>query len=141
MGRHQARQGAIQILYALETSEQVSASTALLAKDLQLLNKQDDMFMHVLVEQVKEHQQQYDGLLENYLRNWTISRLNVVDRCILRLAVCELMGGSNAPDRVIINEAVELAQKYSDTHAHEFINGVLGHMVADGVFNNEDIRN
>ncbi len=57
--------------------------------------------------------------------NWTLDRLAVVDRNILRLAVSELVYISEVPDRVTLNEAIELAKKYSTGKSGAFVNGIL----------------
>ena len=83
--------------------------------------------MNDLVEGVFEKTEEIDERISKYLRGWTIERLSKVDLAILRLGTYELMSGKT-PSAVIVNEAVELAKKYSTEKAGAFINGVLGSM-------------
>ena len=69
--------------------------------------------------------EQIDEIIKKYSKDWKIERMSGVDRNLLRLALFELMEGSTPP-QVIINEALELAKKYSSEEAAKFINGVLG---------------
>lgn len=69
--------------------------------------------------------QRIDTIIRSTSRNWEIDRMAVIDRCILRLAVCELAILRDAPAPVIIDEAIELAKKYSTEKSGKFVNGVL----------------
>jgi N utilization substance protein B len=66
-----------------------------------------------------------DPLIAASADNWRITRMAVVDRLILRLAVFELLGGERTPPSVVIDEALELARTYSTEEAVKFVNGVL----------------
>lgn len=69
---------------------------------------------------------QIDGVIENYLKDWQIDRINKVDLALLRLGVCELLRERDIPTGVTINEAVELAKQYGADESAAFVNGVLG---------------
>ena len=66
-----------------------------------------------------------DGLIAGTAKRWRPERMAVLDRLILRLAVCELISGSRTPAPVVINEALELARTFSTEDAVKFINGML----------------
>jgi len=66
-----------------------------------------------------------DGIIRSVSKNWDIDRMPAVDRAILRMAVCEMMILSSAPVPVIIDEAIELAKKYSTDKSGKFVNGIL----------------
>ena len=66
-----------------------------------------------------------DGLIRDRAENWRIARMAVVDRNILRLAVYEFLHESKTPKTVIINEALEIARRFSTFEATQFINGIL----------------
>lgn len=68
--------------------------------------------------------QQIDQLLARHARHWQLARLALVDRNILRLAVCELRAGQT-PFKVVISEALDLAQEFSTAKSPRFINGIL----------------
>lgn len=79
-----------------------------------------------LYEGVLEKKEELDEFISTYSNGWKISRLPKVNLSILRLAVYEIKYVDNVPDSVAINEAVELAKKYSSKEDSAFINGVLG---------------
>lgn len=71
------------------------------------------------------HLDEVDPLIEQAAQNWQLKRMAAVDRAILRLAVCELMFHRDIPPKVVINEAVELAKRYSTGASGSFVNGIL----------------
>ncbi|PZV14613.1 MAG: transcription antitermination factor NusB [Leptolyngbya sp.] len=81
-----------------------------------------------LISHAAKHQTQVDAVLDEAMVAWNLKRLPRIDRDILRLAVVE-MNYLGTPDRVAINEAVELAKRYSDDDGFRFINGVLRRVV------------
>jgi len=66
-----------------------------------------------------------DATITSTSKNWGLERMSAIDRCILRLAVCEMLYLEDAPVPVIIDEAIELAKKYSTENSGKFVNGVL----------------
>lgn len=66
-----------------------------------------------------------DPLIEQAAQNWQLKRMAAVDRAILRMAVCEMLYESDTPPKVVINEAVELAKRYSTAASGSFVNGIL----------------
>jgi len=66
-----------------------------------------------------------DGLIENHAEHWRMERMAAVDRNILRAAVAELLGFPSTPRAVVINEALEIARRFSSPESVQFINGVL----------------
>jgi len=77
-----------------------------------------------IIRTMKANRDQLDQLLSQALVDWQLSRLAWIDRDILRIAVTEILF-LGVPDRIAINEAVELAKRYSGDDGHRFINGVL----------------
>lgn len=84
----------------------------------------DNNFVRESIDGVFSHQDEIISLSNKYLKNWDYSRLSKVDQAILSLAIYELMW-SDVPSLVAINEAIELAKKYSDDPVVKMINGVL----------------
>lgn len=82
-------------------------------------------FAQELVRGVFENVAAIDGKISSYAKNWELERMAVVDRNILRLGVSELLYRSDIPPKVSINEAVELAKKYSELKSGKFVNGIL----------------
>lgn len=78
---------------------------------------------------VEAHQSRIDRLIEETSENWVLSRMPLVDRNILRLAVFEMLyRDEDVPDSVAINEAVEMAKVYGGEDSSKFVNGVLGRL-------------
>ena len=82
---------------------------------------------------VEEKKENLDGLIEKYSKGWKVKRLPKVNLAILRLAAYEILFVDDVPESVAINEAVELAKKYSGESDYSFINGVLGALVKSEV--------
>lgn len=81
-----------------------------------------------LVSGVVQYQKECDDLISHYAIGWELSRLHPVDLCILRVAFYELLYTESSP-HVVLNEAIEIARKYSSVDAPKFINGILGKYV------------
>lgn len=77
-----------------------------------------------LMREVFQSFDQCDSMLKKHCKHWTLERLAMVDRCILRIGCHELLCGSNPP-KVIITEAIKLAREFSTAESPRFINGVL----------------
>lgn len=77
-------------------------------------------------ENVCERREELDEIISSYLSGWKIGRLPKVNASILRLAIYEIKYAESVPSGVAVNEAVELAKKYSGSDDYTFINGVLG---------------
>lgn len=88
-------------------------------------------YAETLIVGIQEHASEIDILIDRYADHWTISRMPVVDRSILRLAIYELLWEPEVPTPVAINEAVEVAQELSTEASGRFINGILGRLAAD----------
>ena len=82
-------------------------------------------FAHALVRGTKQHQAEIDELIAQYAEHWDLQRMAVVDRNILREGVFELLWLRDVPPKVVINEAVEIAKKFSTQESGRFINGIL----------------
>lgn len=87
----------------------------------------DDLreFANDLVRETLARVEAIDQLLVAHAHNWRLERMAVIDRLVLRLAVCELLTHPETPPKVVINEALELARTFSGDEAVAFVNGVL----------------
>jgi N utilization substance protein B len=83
-------------------------------------------FASALVKCVLEHQKYIDDIIDRLSVGWETHRQPAVDRNVLRMAICEMMHFKEIPVSVTINEAVELAKKFSTEESGRFVNGVLG---------------
>ncbi len=86
-------------------------------------------FAHRLVKGARESQEGIDALLASVVENWKVERIAAMDRAILRLATFELLASPDVPPKVAINEAIDLAKKYSTAHSGGFVNGVLDRLL------------
>ncbi len=117
--RRKARQEAFKILFQLEINEQE-------------IEYFPDQFSKQLVEGVREQETVLDKLIEKFLINWSLERLSLVDKTILRIALYEIIYIEDIPYAVSINEALELAHTFSDEEASKFINGILSKIIKEG---------
>ena len=93
-------------------------------------NEETKEFAEQLVAGVRQHQTELDALIGKYATNWKVSRMQVVDRNILRLGAYELCWLDEVPAKVTVNEAIELANDFGDEDAAKFVNGVLDKILA-----------
>ncbi|MGM9881231.1 MAG: transcription antitermination factor NusB [Bacilli bacterium] len=92
--------------------------------DIEDRKKIDIQFLTSIVHGVIDNIEDIDIYISKYLENWSIERLGLTDQAIIRIATYELIY-TDTPDLVCINEAIELAKKYSDEKVVKMINGVL----------------
>jgi N utilization substance protein B len=83
-------------------------------------------YARVIVEGVQGHQADIDALIARFADRWTIERMPVIDRTLLRMGIFELLWRDDIPTAVAINEAVELAKSLSTDESGRFVNGLLG---------------
>ena len=93
--------------------------------------RSENEFVNSIVYGVLDKESEIDGIINKYLKNWTISRLGNIDRAIFRMSVYELLY-TDTPHVVSINEGIELSKKYSDVDVTKMLNAVL-----DNILNNE----
>lgn len=118
--RRKAREEALKLLFQNEMN---------VREDINYTNN----FMKQLVTGVDEQKEQIDKLIETYLINWTLERISLIDKTILRIALYEIIFIEDIPHAVSINEAIELAHKYGDENSHKFINGILSKIIKKGI--------
>ena len=88
-------------------------------------------FATSLLQGVKDHQSDIDYLIKKFAVDWSIKRMPVVDRNILRCAIYELLWEPDIPAAVTINEAIELAKRFADDETQRFVNGILDHILRE----------
>ena len=86
-------------------------------------------FAGQLVTGVQTHHGELDDLITAHAKNWTIDRMPLVDRNILRQAIYELIWMSDVPAKVTVNEAIELTKCFADEETGRFVNGILDHII------------
>jgi N utilization substance protein B len=88
-------------------------------------------FAEPLIRGTLDHRARVDELIRKFARNWTLERMAVVDRNVLRLAIFEMLYRDDIPPVVSINEAVEVAKKFSTDDSGKFVNGILDKVKGD----------
>lgn len=125
--RRKARELALQLLYELDlrgeaepgaTSDDFWQRQAEVPEDVR-------SFAEALVRGTKAQQDKIDELIGRFAERWDLDRMAVVDRNILRAGIFELLWGTEVPPKVAINEALEIARKFSTEQSTRFINGLL----------------
>lgn len=127
--RSKARKRALDLLYASELRSE-SATDALDRAIADGEGPTND-YTSFLVRGVVEHQVRIDELLTSYAQGWTLQRMPVVDRNVLRLGVFELLYVDDVPDPVAVSEAMALVRDLSTDESPPFVNGVLGNILRD----------
>jgi N utilization substance protein B len=123
--RRRARELALEALYRIEMAED---DMRYVLDDLFASKPADEetrVFTEALVAQTLEHLDQIDQLIAETAKNWDLVRIAVIDRNILRFAVTELLYFPDIPMKVTIDEAIEVAKKYSTPDSGRFVNGIL----------------
>jgi transcription antitermination protein NusB len=90
-----------------------------------------DPYAVVIVRGITERAAEIDELISTYAKGWSIARMPVVDRAVLRLGVYELLAGGDVPSGVAISEAVSLASSYSTDESGRFVNGLLARIARE----------
>lgn len=106
---------------------------ALEIAELAVLESQDEVQEYVtkIAKAFKEHYEEVDANIQKYSKGWDINRLVKMDKDILRIAIIELLYINEAPMKVIVDEALELAKKYSTDDSSAFINGILAKVIME----------
>jgi N utilization substance protein B len=123
--RRKAREYALQMLFQWDITrdsiDQIAAT---------FFNGQDEdpsivVFARQLVTRTVEHVEQIDALIQRHAEHWRLDRMATVDRNLLRLATQEFLVDKETPKTVVINEAIEIARRFSTQESPQFINGIL----------------
>ncbi|HTK38684.1 MAG TPA: transcription antitermination factor NusB [Pyrinomonadaceae bacterium] len=125
--RHKARESALQMLFAADVVKtDAGFLTASYWNELgeAALDEKTREFANALVRGTLEKLDQIDDRIRTRAEHWRIERMAIVDRNVLRLAVYEFLF-QDTPDTVVINEALEIARRFSTFEATQFINGIL----------------
>ena len=125
--RRKSRELALQALFSMDLNKidsplQMDEFFGQYGEDL---SESTRVFFLALVDGVLENREKIDTLLDQWAKNWKISRMPAVDRNIMRIAVFEMLNLSDIPPSVSINEAVEIGKKFGTRDSGPFINGVL----------------
>ena len=128
--RSELREKAMVILYQIDIMKNQKMDfnvEELISENLEI----DNEFVRNLVYGVITHLEEIDELANKYMKNWTINRIDKTGAQILRIGIYEIKYEEDVPNVVAINEAIELAKKYSDDKVRKMINAVLDKVEKD----------
>ncbi len=130
--RRRIREKIVQALYTLELrdTDVENAAEWLVTPEI-AADSNAVMFFRKLLQSIDENRKEIDGYISKHTFNWDMSRIAVIDKNILRMALAEILYFEDIPPKVSINEAIEIAKKFSSTDKScKFVNGIL-----DAIFN------
>ncbi len=121
--RREAREAALMVVYAYEMSRN-NIHTIL---DELCVNFAEvtDKFVRSLAIQSIQHSEAIDKIIESRAKNWEFDRIAIIDRILMRMAICEILYFDDIPPKVSINEMIEIGKRYSTEKSSRFINGIL----------------
>jgi len=123
--RHRARELALQIIFQLDVGQEDLKETLKTFWFLHRHPREIKEFANRLVEGTRENLKAIDEKIAHYAKHWEIKRMAVVDRNILRLGAYEILYCPDIPIKVSLNEALELAKKFSTEKSSQFVNALL----------------
>ncbi|MEQ8436197.1 MAG: transcription antitermination factor NusB [Ilumatobacter fluminis] len=123
--RSDARERALYLLYEAHSKGIAPVDTI----DLQVI--EPDELTQELVRGVGDHLERLDGMIDERAQGWTLARMPVLDLNVMRLGAYELLERPHVPTAVVLNEAVELAKRFSTDDSGRFVNGVLAAIATD----------
>jgi len=126
MKRRKAREHALQILFQLDIKKEKPSAAVL--KHFWAEYRPDDevkAFSEEIVKGTYKHLPEINKLIHQCAKNWSLDRMAVVDRNVLRMAVYEILYRMDIPTSVTINEAIEIAKKFGTDESGAFVNGIL----------------
>ena len=133
MNRKISREKSMELLFGMSISKETpdEVMETFIDNYEKDITKLDLEYIKNILDGVNKNQADIDSLIEKNLNSWKLDRISKINLTILRIGVFEIKFDEDIPDRVALNEALELAKKYSDEKSVAFINGVL-----DKVLNN-----
>lgn len=130
--RRDAREHIMKALYAYEQADSDPDHLAAVLIDMPL---EDDPptrdFAERLFRATLDTMDEADEIIEKHAKNWEIHRIAVIDRCLLRMATTELLKFEEIPPKVSVDEAIDIAKKYSTPRSGTFVNGVVDAILLD----------
>lgn len=125
------REKVLQALYAYELSH--DPVDFIIEDIVSNLKKEPETFDFArrLILKVVERSDEIDAMIKNRVANWEFNRLAILDKIIIRMGICELLYFEDIPPKVTINEAIEIARRFSTEKSDKFVNGVLDSILGD----------
>ncbi|MEP1306023.1 MAG: transcription antitermination factor NusB [Balneola sp.] len=132
INRRHVRETVLKSLYAIKQSKDtVQYITDSIIKEELGTEKEARRFAEQLFFKTLENEPELDEVIIKHIKNWEIQRLALIDRLILKMSLCEFLYFDEIPTKVTINEAIEIAKKYSTAKSGRFVNGILDASLED----------
>ena len=126
INRRLVRETVLQSIYAhLQSQDTVQHVTDTIIKEAVGKEKEARRFAERLFFLTLEHGEELDEMISAHIKNWEIQRLAMIDRIVLKMALCEFLYFDEIPTKVTINEAIEIVKRYSTAKSGRFVNGIL----------------
>lgn len=126
MGRKVARESAMKLLYQMELNDDFSKNAIEVFFENNSFKLDENEYIDEVIKGVMDNIEKIDSFIEKYSQGWKIKRIANIDLSILRIAIFEIIFKEDIPHQVSINEAIDVAKKYSTEESSKFINGLLG---------------
>lgn len=130
-GRREARECVLKALYAQEFTEERIEQVVEDTMDREELQKDAHEFCRELALKTHVNAKKFDEMIKGKSEHWEFGRIAVIDRLVLRMAICELLHFDDVPPKVSISEAIEIAKDYSTENSGSFVNGILDSILND----------
>ncbi len=133
MKRSEIRENILKLLYLddFHDKEELNTQFSLYFDGKSDFTDEDKAYITNKAKNILNHKDEIDKQIEAVSNKWKVERMDKVDKAILRLAYYEIKMDEDIPDRVAVNEAVELSKKYSSDASPKFINGILSNFVEE----------
>lgn len=134
--RRAAREVTLQAMYAQELTDNTIQVVESDVIDRSELSEELKKFSIELFESSTAHKEELDKYIKEKSKNWDFDRITIIDRLIIRMAICEFLYFDDIPSKVSISEAIEIAKNFSTDDSSAFVNGILDavlHMVSEGI--------
>lgn len=139
ISRRYLREKTLQILYAVELSnDDLELLFTEILSDIQ--NQPAKLFIRDLTLKTISKSDEFDDMIKKHTANWEIGRLAIIDKILIRMALTEIIFFPEIPPKVSINEAIEIAKRYSTEQSDRFINGILDHIYHELLETNQIVK-
>ena len=133
MKRSEIRENVLKLIYLddFHDKEELNTQFSLYFDGKDGFTEKDKTYIIDKANKILDNKETIDQEIESVSNKWKVDRMDKVDKSILRLAYYEIKMDEEIPDKVAVNEAVELSKKYSSDASPKFINGILSNFVAE----------
>lgn len=130
-GRRQARECVLKALYAQNYTQDRMEHVINDVMDHERLERGSQEFARILALKTHVHAEEFDEMIKKRSEHWDFNRIAMLDKLILRIAICEMLHFEDIPPKVSISEAIEIAKDYSTDNSGRFVNGILDSILTD----------